>query len=78
MLLSREFIALSAVSFLIGWPVAFFIVRDWLHNFAYRIDLGLDVFLLSGLITVGLVAISIGMQAWRAATADPVDSLRYE
>ena len=52
--------------------------RNWLADFAYRVDLTTSPFAMSALLTAVPVAVTVGFQAWRSATADPVQSLRYE
>jgi len=63
---------------LLAWPAAYFIVHKWLQAFAYRTTIGLDPFLLSGLITMLIALFSVIFQTLKAALADPVRSLRYE
>jgi putative ABC transport system permease protein len=53
-------------------------MQRWLADFAYRIDLGVGVFTLAGVIAVGVAFLTVGVQAYRAATADPVEALRAE
>jgi putative ABC transport system permease protein len=53
-------------------------VNAWLKHFAYRIELGISVFLLTGLVTLAIAFLSVAYQSIRAARANPVDSLRYE
>jgi putative ABC transport system permease protein len=53
-------------------------MRNWLRTFAYRINLGLEVFLLSGALACAVALLSVGIQAVRAAKANPVAPLRYE
>jgi putative ABC transport system permease protein len=77
-LLSREFAAAIALANLIAWPVAFFLMKKWLANFAYRIDLGIGIFALSALLALGVALLTVGWHSVKAATSDPVDSLRYE
>jgi putative ABC transport system permease protein len=67
-----------AAANLIAWPVGYYFMSDWLTEFAYRTDLGVDVFLFAGLITMGIAMLTIGWQAFRAARANPVKALRYE
>jgi putative ABC transport system permease protein len=52
-------------------------MKKWLANFAYRIDLGIGIFALSALIALGVALITVGWQSLKAATTDPVNSLRY-
>jgi putative ABC transport system permease protein len=63
---------------IIAWPVAWYALYKWLENFAYRIDLTAWPFLLAGVSALFIALLTISMQAIRAATANPVESLRYE
>ncbi len=77
-LLSADFLRLVAVGFVLGAPLAYLGARRWLDGFAYRIDLGPWLFLAAGAV-VALAALgAAGWQAYRAALADPVQSLRHE
>ncbi len=78
LLLSREFLLLLAAAMLIAWPVAWWVMQRWLQNFAYRIELDWLTFFLAGLIALLAAVLTIGYQALRAATTDPVKALRYE
>jgi putative ABC transport system permease protein len=77
-LLSREFSAWVLVANLISWPMAYFFLARWLQGFAYRADLGAGVFIASGLLAMAIAWLTVGVQAFRAARANPVDSLKYE
>ena len=77
-LLSMDFVKLVAIANLISWPVVFWVMRLWLRNFAYRIDPGIGVFILCGLLALGIALVTVSYQAIRAACANPVDALRYE
>ncbi len=77
-LLSKDFLKLVSVSILLGSPVAYFFMKKWLADFHYRIDLGLAVFLMAGLLAVAIAFLTIGFQSFRAAVANPTDSLRSE
>jgi putative ABC transport system permease protein len=77
-LLTRDFSRWVLLANLIAWPMAYIAVNAWLKNFSYRIDVGIAVFLLTGLATLAIAFISVAYQAIRAARANPVDSLRYE
>ncbi len=78
LLLSREFLLLLAAAMLIAWPVAWYVMDKWLANFAYRIELDWLTFLAGGLIALTVAALTVGYQALRAATTDPVKALHYE
>ena len=77
-LLTREFLFLVLIANVIAWPVAYFTMHTWLHNFAYRIPISIWVFLLAVAVTLGIAVITISTQTLRAALANPVDTLRYE
>lgn len=77
-LLSRDFAILVLLANLIAWPFALWGVNKWLEHFAYRIDVGWWVFVLSGGLALLIAIITVSTQAIRAAVANPVDSLRYE
>ena len=78
LLLSKDFLQLVALVFVVAAPVAYFAMQRWLEGFAYRIDLGPGLFLATGLLVFLIAALTVSYQALRAATADPVKSLRYE
>ncbi len=66
------------IATLIAWPIAYYVMNDWLNDFAYRVDLSPATFLLTGFLALAIALATISSQAIRAATADPVTSLRYE
>ncbi len=77
-LLVKESVILVLLANVIAWPAAYYVLRKWLENFAYRTGIGLHLFVLSGGLAL-LIALSVvSLQALRAAGADPVDSLRCE
>jgi len=76
--LCREFAKWVLISNLIAWPLAYWISRNWLDNFAYRYNLGLTLFILTGLVALIIAMATVSYQAVRAARANPVDALQYE
>jgi len=78
LMMSREFIRWVLLANIIAWPIAYYTMQRWLQSFAYRSDIGLFVFILSGFIALVIALLTVGFQAFKAATANPVDSLRYE
>lgn len=78
LLLSSDFLKLAGIGFIIGTPVAWYFMEEWLTNFAYRIDIGLSVFLAVGLIAIVITILTVSWQSIRAAVANPVNSLRIE
>jgi putative ABC transport system permease protein len=77
-LLTREFTQWVFVANVIAWPVGYFVMRIWLENFAYRIDIPFRAFVLSGLLVLGLSFMTVCHKAIKAALTDPVVSVRYE
>ena len=77
-ILSKNFLALVAISNIIAWPVAYYFMNKWLQDFAYRIDMGWWMFILSGGVALMIALFTVSFQAIKAAVANPVESLRYE
>ncbi|MEM8602162.1 MAG: FtsX-like permease family protein, partial [Bacteroidota bacterium] len=77
-LLTADVAKLVALAFVLAAPVAYLGLRRWLDGFVYRVDLGPGLFLGAGLLALTIALVAVGLQALRAATADPVRSLRYE
>ncbi len=77
-LLSREFTKWVLLANLIAWPAAFLVGRKWLQNFAIRMPMPWGLFFISAGLAVAISLITVSTQSVRAATANPVDSLRYE
>jgi putative ABC transport system permease protein len=77
-LLGREFLKWVLLANLIAWPIGYFVMHKWLENFAYRTRLTADIFVLSTVIALVVAAFTVGFQTIKSATANPVDSLRYE
>jgi len=77
-LLSKDFTKSVLIANAIAWPAAYFAMNKWLQNYAYRIHLGIWMFVAAGLTVFGVALMTVSYQAIRAALSDPVDSLRYE
>ncbi len=77
-LFSKQFIKVVMISCLIAWPLAYFAMNKWLQNFAYRTTLSIWIFILSGFAALVIALLTVSFQTIKAATANPVDSLRYE
>jgi len=78
LLLIKQFTGWVLIANVVAWPVAWFAMHKWLENFAYRIDLTIWPFFLSGLIALIIALLTVSWQAIRAARANPVDALKYE
>ena len=77
-LLSRDLLKLICISIMISVPIALWAMQNWLQHFAYRIDISWWVFLMAGVLAVVIALIPVSFQALKAATANPVKSLRSE
>ena len=73
-----DFIKLIVVANVIAWPVAYVVMNRWLQDFTYRTSLTGVTFVLVGALCLGIALLTVGIQAVKAALANPVDSLRYE
>jgi len=78
LLLSKEFLILVAIGNVIAWSIAWYAMKKWLENFAYRIDPGVGTFLWEGLHALVIAPATVSWQTARPANANPVESLRYE
>jgi putative ABC transport system permease protein len=78
LMLSRDFATWVGVAFVIAYPVSYWILQSWLQNFAYRIRLSWMIFVAAGLVALLVAMATVFFQAYRAATRNPVESLRYE
>lgn len=77
-LMSGEFLKLVALSFVLAIPVSYLIMNKWLQDFVYRINIGIDVFVIAGIGALLIALATVSWQSIRAALANPVDSLRSE
>lgn len=77
-LLSKDFLKLVILGFLISIPIALYLLKQWLKNFADSIEIGFGLFFLVGIIAVAVATIAVSYQTIRAALANPVESLRGE
>jgi putative ABC transport system permease protein len=77
-MLTMEFAKWVMMANIIAWPMAYFVMNKFLQNYAYRINLGIEIFIISGLVAFGMALFTVSYQSIKAATANPVDSLRYE
>ena len=66
------------IAFVIATPLAWFTMDKWLENFAYKTELSWWIFLLAGILAMGIALLTVSFQSWRAARKNPVESLRYE
>ena len=77
-LLSKDFLKLVAISAIIAFPVAWYFMRNWLQDFAYRIAMPWWIYIVAGIAAALIALVTISFQAIRAAITNPVKSLRTE
>ena len=77
-LLSKDFLRIVVLSFVIATPVAAYIMQQWLDGFAYKIDLSWWIFAVAGIAALAVALFTISFQAIRSAIANPVEALRTE
>lgn len=77
-LLSKDFVRLVLIAFIIAVPVAWYFMNKWLQDFAYRVEIGWWIFGVAGLLAVCIALFTVSFQAIKAAIANPVKSLRTE
>lgn len=77
-LLAKEFTKWVIVANALAWPLAYLTMKEWLTGFAYRTEMGIGIFLISGGLALVVAWMTVGYKSVRAALTDPVDCLRYE
>jgi putative ABC transport system permease protein len=77
-LLSKDFVFMVLIALAIAFPLAFYLANQWLQNFAYRVNMGWDVFAAAGAVSIFIALITVSTETIKAAVANPVDSLRNE
>jgi putative ABC transport system permease protein len=77
-LLIRDFTLLVVIAFAISVPVAYYFGTMWLDNFAYKTDIGVFIFVVAGIVSLTMAVLTVSYHTIRAASANPVHSLRYE
>ena len=78
LLLSKDFLKLVIVANIIAVPLVWMLMNTWLDTFAFRINIGFWIFVVSAVITTTIALITVSYQSISAAVANPVRSLRYE
>jgi putative ABC transport system permease protein len=77
-LLGSQFVKLIVIAFIVSIPVTILLMQQWLDGFVTRISIGPVVFIVAGVITIGIALLTISVQSIKAALANPVDAIRQE
>jgi putative ABC transport system permease protein len=77
-LLNRDIIKWVLIAFLVASPIAWYAMHKWLENFAFKTSLNWWIFVLAGLLALGIALLTVSWKIWKSATRNPVEALRYE
>ena len=77
-MISKEFLKLVIVANIIAWPLSYYLMENWLEDFAYRIDFQVTTLIMTGLITAVITVITVSMQSIKAALKNPIKSIKQE
>jgi putative ABC transport system permease protein len=78
LLIAKESTGCILLANLVAWPIAWYAMSRWFQNFAYRTSISLLPFILSGGLAIIIALLTMSFQTLKAASANPVDALRYE
>jgi len=76
--LTREFILLTIIANLLGWPLVVWLGTKWLNEFAYKTNITAGIFIIGALLSIVIALVTVVSVTFRTATSNPADSLRYE
>ena len=74
----REYLVWVGIAFVVACPVGYWLMSNWLSEFAYQTPISWWLFLLAGLLTAAITLLTVVGQTWRKASQNPVEALRYE
>ena len=77
-LLSKEFIKWIIIANITAWPIAYYAMQSWLQNFAFRTEMGWEVFIVSAIAGFVIAIVTVSVQFTKAALANPIESIKYE
>jgi putative ABC transport system permease protein len=78
LMLSKSYVKWVLVANIFAWPLAYWFTKDWLEDYPYRIDVGVGLYALAGLLALAIALLAVAFQTVKAARGNPVDALRYE
>ena len=77
-ILLKEFLLYVVIANIIAWPIALYLMNNWLQDFAFHTSIGIWIFILTGIIALFFALITTSYQSIKAALANPIDSIKYE
>lgn len=77
-LVSKEFVYLVLISIALSYPIANYFLNSWIQNFEYKTELGISVYLFSGIFALAIGLVTVSYHAFRAANTNPVKTLKHE
>lgn len=77
-LLNKDFAKWVLIAFVFATPVSWYIMNNWMQNFAYKTNLSWWVFAASGVMALLIALLTVSWQSWKTATRNPLEALRYE
>jgi putative ABC transport system permease protein len=78
LMLSKDFMVLVGIAFFIGIPIGFYMMEQWLKDFAYKTTIDVMVFIFAGVVSIMIAWVTVSFESFKAAVANPTDSLRSE
>jgi len=76
--LSKQFVRWVVVANIIAWPLAWYLMKNWLEGFVYRTSTNPLIFIFAGVISLAIALITISLKTWKAANSNPAKALKYE
>jgi putative ABC transport system permease protein len=77
-MLSKNFLKLVIIANIIAWPISYLAMKNWLQNFAYRINIGLWIFMLTAALSICIALLTVSYQSVKASLSNPADAIKYE
>lgn len=74
----KEFLKLVLLSNILAWPISYLVMNNWMHNFAYRTDMGITPFVQASVLALSIALFTVSYKSIKAASTNPVEALKYE
>jgi len=77
-MLSKEYVRLTVMAFIVAAPISYLLIQKWLQNFFYRIEISWWMFVIPGVLILGIALLTVSAQSLKTALSKPAESLRNE